>query len=77
MGVGSWAFGYGLSYSKDAGSSPFMGVGSWVVNSEGLAMGPTYTTFLFQLPPQLLPSSPEPLLKGVLLLLPFNQKVCP
>ena len=48
-GLTYWAFGYGLSYGTDAGSSPFMGVGSWFVNSEGLAMGPTYTTFLFQL----------------------------
>ena len=29
--------------------SPFMGVGSWFVNAKGLQMGPTYTTFLFQL----------------------------
>ena len=48
-GLTYWAFGYGLSYGTDAGSSPFMGVGSWFVNSEGLGMGPTYTTFLFQL----------------------------
>ena len=48
-GLTYWAFGYGLSYGTDAGSSPFMGVGSWFVNSEGLAMGQTYTTFLFQL----------------------------
>ena len=33
----------------DNGSSAFMGLGSWFVNSEGIGMGPTYTTFLFQL----------------------------
>ena len=33
----------------DSGSSAFMGLGSWFVNSEGIGMGPTYTTFLFQL----------------------------
>ena len=48
-GLTYWAFGYGLSYGDGSGSSPFMGVGSWFVNAEGLKMGPTYTTFLFQL----------------------------
>ena len=48
-GVTYWAFGYGLSYGQETGSNPFMGVGSWFVNAEGLEMGPTYTTFLFQL----------------------------
>ena len=49
-GVTYWAFGYGLSYGLESGSSPFMGVGSWFVNADqGLEMGPTYTTFLFQL----------------------------
>ena len=33
----------------DPGTSPYMGVGNWFVNAEGLEMGPTYTTFLFQL----------------------------
>ena len=37
------------SYGMDPGSSPYMGVGSWFVNAEGPEMGPTYTTFLFQL----------------------------
>ena len=38
-----------FSYGMDNGSSAFMGLGSWFVNSEGIGMGPTYTTFLFQL----------------------------
>ena len=37
------------SYGMDPGSSPYMGVGGWFVNAEGLEMGPMYTTFLFQL----------------------------
>ena len=48
-GVTYWAFGYGLSYGSDYGSNPFVGFGSWFVNAEGPEMGPTYTTFLFQL----------------------------
>ena len=48
-GVTYWAFGYGLSYGSDTGSNAFVGVGSWFVNAEGPQMGPTYTTFLFQL----------------------------
>ena len=48
-GVTYWAFGYGVRYGADSGSNAFVGVVSWFVNSEGPGMGPTYTTFLFQL----------------------------
>ena len=47
-GLTYWAFGYGLSYGE-AISSPYVALGSWFVDASGEEMGPTFTTFLFQL----------------------------
>jgi ammonium transporter len=48
-GVSYWAIGYGLSYGEDTGTSWFSGMGSWFVDDNGVMIGPTFTTFLFQL----------------------------
>ena len=48
-GVTYWAFGYGFSYGSGPGTNPFFGFGDWFVNADGLAVGPVFTTFLFQL----------------------------
>ncbi|XP_059079544.1 putative ammonium transporter 3 [Tigriopus californicus] len=48
-GITYWAFGYGFSYGSGPGTNPFFGFGDWFLNAEGKAIGPVFTTFLFQL----------------------------
>ncbi len=49
-GITYWAFGYGFSYGKDAGTNPMFGLGNWFVNADSeMSAGPVFTTFLFQL----------------------------
>ena len=48
-GLTYWAFGYGLSYGTDAGTSWFSGMGSFFVDDTGYMIGPTFTVFLFQM----------------------------
>ena len=48
-GMTYWAFGYGLSYGDSDYSNAFIAFGSWFVDASGEDMGPTFTTFLFQL----------------------------
>ena len=44
-----WAFGFGLSYGEDKGTTWFSGMGDWFVGEEGPMQGPVFTTFLFQM----------------------------
>ena len=48
-GMTYWAFGYGMSYGTGPGTTWFMGFGSWFVDDQGVMIGPTFTTFLFQM----------------------------
>ena len=48
-GLTYWAFGYGLSYGQSDYSNSFISFGSWFVDASDERMGPTFTTFLFQL----------------------------
>ena len=48
-GITYWAFGYGMSYGEDKGTSWFMAMGSWFVDNQGPMQGPTFTTFFFQM----------------------------
>ena len=48
-GLTYWAFGYGMSYGEGPGTTWFMGMGSWFVDDVGVMIGPTFTTFLFQM----------------------------
>lgn len=48
-GITYWAFGYGLSYGTSEYSNAFVSFGGWFVDADGDEMGPTFTTFLFQL----------------------------
>ena len=48
-GVTYWAFGYGMSYGEDSGTSWLMGMGDWFVDDEGVRIGPTFTGFIFQM----------------------------
>ena len=48
-GITYWAFGYGMSYGTDTGTSWFVGMGSFFVDDTGYMIGPTFTVFLFQM----------------------------
>ena len=48
-GMTYWAFGYAMSYGEGPGTNWFMGMGSWFVDDVGVMIGPTFTTFLFQM----------------------------
>ncbi|XP_022248990.1 putative ammonium transporter 3 [Limulus polyphemus] len=48
-GLGYWMFGYGLSFGKDVGTNPFIGVGSYFVDADEEEMGSVFATYIFQL----------------------------
>ncbi|XP_013786764.1 putative ammonium transporter 3 [Limulus polyphemus] len=48
-GITYWMFGYGFQYGSSPGTNPFIGVGSFFLDSNQDEMGIVFATFIFQL----------------------------
>ncbi|CAG7820144.1 unnamed protein product [Allacma fusca] len=48
-GLTYWIFGFSISFGTDKGSTPYFGVGEYMVDSDNELMGPVFAAFMFQL----------------------------